>query len=174
MQQRRRCGVRAFDLQLALAGAPLICRNGAEARGFVSSPSPDDPKAVLLWRFEAWLHGHQWPFYCTAQGEVLTGEEARATSICFLTTRSNPMAKERDMTSLSAVQGLAEWMRKGSGALFVLVVRVDDLAIAADPLLKPEDTMHLVDDRKEEMHALLAKFRDEARAKAQKKLERGK
>lgn len=84
------------------------------------------------------------------------------------------MAKERDMTSLSAVQGLAEWMRKGSGALFVLVVRVDDLAIAADPLLKPEDTMHLVDDRKEEMHALLAMLRREARAKLEKKKERGK
>jgi hypothetical protein len=81
--------------------------------------------------------------------------------------------KGRDMTSLSAVQGLAEWLCKGSGALFVLVVRVDDLAIAADPQLKPADTLHLIEDRREEMHAVLAKHRDDAKAKAEKR-ERGR
>lgn len=47
----------------------------------------------------------------------------------------------------------------------VLVIRVDDLAIAASPGIAPKHTLDLLADRQEEMHAVLAQQRDEARRK---------
>lgn len=82
------------------------------------------------------------------------------------------MGQQRDMTSLSAVQGLAEWMRKGSGALMVCVVRVDDLAIAADPHLAPRDVLTLFEDRVTELAATLDAQRRERLAKIDRRNER--
>jgi hypothetical protein len=76
------------------------------------------------------------------------------------------------MTKASAVAGLAEWMRKGSGALMVVVVRVDDLAIAADPQLAPRDTVTLLEDRMPEIHAQLQAARVEWLAKLDRQREK--
>ena len=43
------------------------------------------------------------------------------------------MAKGWDLTSLNSLKSAAEWIRSGSGALLVLVVRADDVAFAVDP-----------------------------------------
>ncbi len=43
--------------------------------------------------------------------------------------------REWDLTSLHSLEGAAEWIRKKSGALLVLVVRADDVAFAVDSLI---------------------------------------
>ena len=58
-----------------------------------------------------------------------------------------------DLTSRHSLEGACEWIRKGSGALFVVAVRagaapdddgrfVFDSAIAADPQMPIRDIMH--------------------------------
>lgn len=68
------------------------------------------------------------------------------------------MAKP-DMTKLSALEGFCEWIRKGSGALMVVAIRVDDCAIVADPVLAPRDTVTLLETRMDEIHAKLQQQR---------------
>jgi hypothetical protein len=62
-----------------------------------------------------------------------------------------------DLTSTNSLQGAAKWLLKlaGGSALVVIVVRVDDLAIAADPLVSPRDTLGLLADRYPELHDTL-------------------
>ena len=73
--------------------------------------------------------------------------------------------REWDLTSTSSLQGSAEWLRKKSGALLVVVIRVDDLAIAADPACAPRESENLLLDRAPELHARLEELRREALAK---------
>ena len=47
--------------------------------------------------------------------------------------------KPWDLTSSHALLGACEWIRKQSGALMVVAIRVEDSAIAADPSLAPKD-----------------------------------
>lgn len=83
------------------------------------------------------------------------------------------MAKrEWDLTSVNALQAAAAWMLKKAGALLVVVVRVDDLAISADPQLAPRDSLHLLEDRMPELHSVLQREREEARAKADRAREK--
>lgn len=51
--------------------------------------------------------------------------------------------KEWDLTSTHALEGAAEWLRKRSGAMFVLVVRGEDKAFAIDPALRPQDALDM-------------------------------
>jgi hypothetical protein len=76
------------------------------------------------------------------------------------------MADNRDWSKTGTIQGMAEWLRKqgaagGGGCLFVCVVRVDDLAIAADPQLAPRDLLALFEDRLPELRARLEAERKE-------------
>jgi hypothetical protein len=82
------------------------------------------------------------------------------------------MAEGRDLTKLSAMQGIANWLCKGSGALVVCVIRVDDLAIAADPQLAPCDVESLLEHRAPEFHALLEQQRVEKLAKQDRQREK--
>lgn len=50
-----------------------------------------------------------------------------------------------DITSLHSLEGAAEWIRKGSGALLVLVVRAEDVAFAVDPMIAPKDAGDMVE-----------------------------
>ncbi|QMV19669.1 hypothetical protein GOB94_13950 [Granulicella sp. 5B5] len=87
------------------------------------------------------------------------------------------MGKGLDWAKRKTGQGMAEWIRKsstvgGGGCLCVCVVRVDDLAIAADPLLAPRDVELLLADRAPELHALLESQRKEALAKLDQRNEK--
>lgn len=60
--------------------------------------------------------------------------------------------KKWDLTSSNSLWSAAEWIRKSSSALFVLVVRVDDMAFSVDGQLQPSDAVTMVQD---ELPALL-------------------
>jgi hypothetical protein len=50
-----------------------------------------------------------------------------------------------DLTSLHSLEGAAEWIRKNSGALLVLVVRAEDIAFAVDAQIAPADAREMVE-----------------------------
>jgi hypothetical protein len=77
-----------------------------------------------------------------------------------------------DLTSVNALQSAAEWMRKKSGAMLVIFVRADDLAISADPQLAPRDSVGLLEDRMPELHATLQAERTRVQGIADRKRER--
>lgn len=54
--------------------------------------------------------------------------------------------KKWDLTSLNSLAAAAEWLRKGSGAQVVLVIRKDDWAEAHDLALGPMDVRNAVRD----------------------------
>ena len=49
-----------------------------------------------------------------------------------------------DLTSLHSLEGAAEWIRKNSGALLVLVVRAEDVAFAVDLDVAPKAAVDMV------------------------------
>ena len=46
-----------------------------------------------------------------------------------------------DLTSQHALEGACEWIRKRSGALMVVAIRVDDSALAVDPDLATKEVL---------------------------------
>jgi len=72
------------------------------------------------------------------------------------------MAREWDLTSNNALQAAAKWLLEKSGALLVVIIRVDDLAIAADLGCAPRESQNLIDDRMPELHARLTEERSKA------------
>jgi hypothetical protein len=72
------------------------------------------------------------------------------------------MARDWDLTSNNALQAAAKWLLEKSGALLVIVIRVDDLAIAADPGCAPREAQNLIEDRMPELHAWLTEERTKA------------
>lgn len=61
------------------------------------------------------------------------------------------MAKQLDWTKTGTLVAMAEWLRERSGALAVVVVRVDDAAMAADAGIGPEDAKNLIVERAQEL-----------------------
>jgi hypothetical protein len=57
------------------------------------------------------------------------------------------MADKRqwDLTSTHSLEGAAEWIRKQSSALLVLVVRPADVAFAVDPAIRLLDALTMVE-----------------------------
>jgi hypothetical protein len=70
--------------------------------------------------------------------------------------------REWDLTSNNALQSAAKWLLEKSGALLVVIIRVDDLAIAADRGCAPRESQNLIEDRMEELHARLTEERTKA------------
>lgn len=86
-------------------------------------------------------------------------------------------AKGLDWAKQKTVQAMAEWIRKsstvgGGGCLVVVAIRVDDLAIAADPKLAPRDVLTVIDNRIPELTQLLDANRRAHLAQLDKKRER--
>jgi len=52
--------------------------------------------------------------------------------------------KPPDWKRTGTIVAYAEWLREQSGALAVVVVRVNDAALAADPMLAPTDAQDTV------------------------------
>jgi hypothetical protein len=52
--------------------------------------------------------------------------------------------KKWDLTSTHSLEGAAKWIRAGSGAMVVLVIRRDDWAWSADTALLPQDVVGAV------------------------------
>ena len=74
-----------------------------------------------------------------------------------------------DLTSNNALQAAAKWLLEKSGALLVVIIRVDDLAIAADPGCAPRESQNLIEDRLPELHERLERERVAARELADRK-----
>lgn len=73
-----------------------------------------------------------------------------------------------DLTSTHSLEGAAEWLRKRSDALLVLVIRgqhhgdcVADVAFATDPTLRPEEVLDMVDAAMPELVESMTKLRAE-------------
>jgi len=73
--------------------------------------------------------------------------------------------RQWDLTSTNSVRGAAEWLRKRSDALFVLIVRPNDVVIDHDPRMEPMD---IINTLRNEMPALLQYLIDQ-RAKRKEK-----
>jgi len=59
--------------------------------------------------------------------------------------------KPWDLTSVHALEGAAEWIRKRGDAIVVMVVRGQDFAFAVDERCAPSDAAELVRDLLEQM-----------------------
>ena len=70
-----------------------------------------------------------------------------------------------DLASLNSLRSAAKWIRGGSDALLVLVIRPNDVAFDVDPKLAPMEAIKTVRD---ELPALLQHLIDE---RAKKKSE---
>ncbi len=45
----------------------------------------------------------------------------------------------RDWSKVGTVNGMADWLRKNSDAVMVIVIRAEDAVISADPLVRSQD-----------------------------------
>ncbi len=72
--------------------------------------------------------------------------------------------KGPDWGKTGTIVAMAEWLRKNSGALAVVVIRRDDAALAADPAMPPADVRRLVEDYTPRLAGDLERARREARA----------
>ena len=79
-------------------------------------------------------------------------------------------AKGPDWGRTGTVVAMAEWLRKNSGALAVMVIRRDDAALAADPAIAPADVRDLVESYAGRLTADLERARRESRAGARLEL----
>jgi len=52
--------------------------------------------------------------------------------------------KKWDLTSTSSIEGAANWIRKGSNAVAVVIVRGNDCAFSVDGQTRPSDAAELV------------------------------
>jgi hypothetical protein len=82
--------------------------------------------------------------------------------------------KQWDLTSTHSLEGACEWIRKGSGALFVVAVRAgavpdadgrftDDSAIAVDPAMPIKDLLPRLELEVAALTVALMKQRDPER-----------
>ena len=76
------------------------------------------------------------------------------------------MSKGPDWGKTGTIVAMAEWLRKNSGALAVVVIRRDDAALAADPKIAPADVRDLVEDYTPRLAGDLERARREMRAGA--------
>jgi hypothetical protein len=74
-----------------------------------------------------------------------------------------------DLTSTHSLEGAVEWIRKGSGALLVLVVRAEDVAFAVDGKVSPSDAVAMVEVVMPGAMARLDEMRKETKARAKAK-----
>lgn len=80
------------------------------------------------------------------------------------------MAKGKwDLTSHNSCMAGAEWFRKQSGAILVLVVRGEDVAFALDAKVRPEDAPAMVEVAMPEIVTVMRTELLEARARAKAK-----
>ena len=71
--------------------------------------------------------------------------------------------KAWDLSSTHALEGACEWIRKRSGALMVVAIRIDDSAIAVDPEMAAKDVMPRLELEAEALAAKLAEQRRKER-----------
>lgn len=76
-----------------------------------------------------------------------------------------------DWKKTGTVAAMAEWLRSDADALCVVVVRVNDAVLAADPKLMPDDAKDLVVERVIELARDLEAARKEKRKAARLKWE---
>jgi len=81
-----------------------------------------------------------------------------------------------DLTSKRSLDSCAEWVRKGSGAILVLVIRGEDMSFAVDGRLRPLDAITMVELVLPELETQLAEERarkaEDARLKAMREQQR--
>jgi cysteine synthase len=80
------------------------------------------------------------------------------------------MSRSPDWTKTGTIAGYAEYLRGKSDALAVIVIRVNDSALAADPLLAPEDIRERVTSHLPGLILDLVEARKEKRKAARQQL----
>ena len=76
------------------------------------------------------------------------------------------MSKESSWEKTGTIVAYAEWLREKSGALAVMIVRLEDNALAVDAELAPVDARVLIEERVVELAADLSLARKEKRKAA--------
>jgi len=74
-----------------------------------------------------------------------------------------------DLTSTHSLEGAAEWIRKRSDAILVLVVRGEDFAFAVDGRVTPGNAREMVEVVMPDVERRLTEQRLEARARTKAK-----
>ena len=81
-----------------------------------------------------------------------------------------------DLTSKRSLDAAAEWVRSGSGAILVLVIRGEDMSFALDKAVSPASAVAMVDLVMPEVEAQLieerARAREDARLKEMRERQR--
>jgi hypothetical protein len=70
----------------------------------------------------------------------------------------------RDWSAVSTLVQMSEWLRKESGALCVLTIRVKDCTLAVDARLAPAEALRLIHDYAPGLAIELEQARQEKRA----------
>jgi hypothetical protein len=68
-----------------------------------------------------------------------------------------------DWSTVGTLVAVSEWLRRESGALCVLVIRVNDSTLAADPGLAPADALGLIEEYAPGLAAELEQARQQKR-----------
>lgn len=76
--------------------------------------------------------------------------------------------RDWDLTSTNSLQAACALLLRKSGALLVVIVRPDDMAISAHAFLAPKDSTALIEDRMPELHERLQSERVKAREAAER------
>ena len=80
------------------------------------------------------------------------------------------MAKDKwDLTSTHSLEAAAEWLRKRSDALIVVVIRASDGSLAVDPLIDVIDVKDRIWEDVPKLLGELRRIRDDERAKQLKR-----
>jgi hypothetical protein len=77
-----------------------------------------------------------------------------------------------DLTSKNSLDACAEWVRSGSDALLVLVVRPNDFSFAVHKEIAPHDAADMVESMLQDLALQLASERNAAREAAKAKAEK--
>jgi hypothetical protein len=77
--------------------------------------------------------------------------------------------KKWDLSKLHALEAACEWIRKESGALMVVAIRVEDSAIAVDPAMPAGDLVPRLELETEALAEKVEMTRQAAREKAAKR-----
>lgn len=76
-----------------------------------------------------------------------------------------PEAKKKkwDLTSIGGLWSAADWIRKSGDCLFVLAMRVDDMAFSVADGLRPADAVEMVANELPTVADMLQQYRDAQR-----------
>lgn len=97
---------------------------------------------------------------CLAQGAGLL---AQTLEVCVVDEKKK---KKWDLTRQGGMWSAMEWIRRDSGALLVVALRVDDMAFSVAPGMAPRDAVELLREELPSLLAMLEQQKEAGKARA--------